>query len=59
MKTELVQKYTVDAEGNAVKLSEEHVNVTTPTIEEEIANKEAKLLEMYTELQALKEKQTN
>lgn len=30
--------------------------ITLPTVEEQIAEKEAKLLEMYAELQALKEK---
>ena len=50
MKTELVQHYTTDENGKAVLVSEEQVEVQGPSIEE----KEAELLKVYEELEALK-----
>ena len=50
MKTELVQNYTVGANGKAVLESEETVEVQGPSIEE----KEAELLKVYAELEELK-----
>ena len=47
----------VDGISTLIEVKETEIDV--PTIEEEIADKEAKMLEMYAELQALKEKQTN
>lgn len=47
----------VDGVSTLIEVKETEIDV--PTIEEEIAEKEATLLKMYAELQALKEKQTN
>ena len=53
MKTELVQEYTVDANGNAVLVNETQVEVQGVSIEE----KEAELLRVYAELEELKANQ--
>ena len=50
MAQELVQHFTVNADGVAVKQSEEMVEVPGPSIEE----KEAELLALYDEIQAMK-----
>ena len=50
MAQELVQHYGKDENGNTVLLSEETVEVNRPTIED----KEAELLALYDELQAMK-----
>ncbi len=42
-------------DGTMELVSTEQITVDEPTNEEVIANKEAELLSMYTELQALKE----
>lgn len=51
MKTEIVETYAVDGNSQATLLSETTVEIQGPTIEE----KEAELLKVYAELEALKE----
>jgi len=53
MKTELVQNFTIDENGNAVLVSEETVEIPGSSI----ADKEAELLKVYAELEALKNQQ--
>ena len=50
MAQELVQHYGKDENGNTVLLSEEMVEVNRPSI----ADKEAELLALYDEIQAMK-----
>lgn len=50
MKTELVQHYGIDKDGKAILVKQEYVEVEGPTIED----KEAELLAIYNEIQALK-----
>ena len=50
MKTQLIQHYTVDANGKSVLQSEETIEVQGPTIKE----KEAELLALYEEIKAMK-----
>ena len=54
MNTELVQTYTVNKNGKAELVSAEMVECQSTSIEETIAEKEAQLLAMYEEIQALK-----
>lgn len=53
MATELVQHYGKDENGNTVLLSQETVEVVGPSIED----KEAELLALYDEIQAMKAEQ--
>jgi len=53
MAQELVQHYGKDENGNTVLLSEETVEVAGPSIED----KEAELLALYEEIQAMKAEQ--
>jgi len=53
MKTELIQKFKIDENGNAILVSEETVEIPSPSIED----KEAELLALYDEIQALKQEQ--
>ncbi len=55
MNTDNKQVYTTDENGKAVLVSTETIEV--PSIDDHIAQKEAKLLEMYAELEALKAQQ--
>ena len=55
MATELVQHYGKDENGNTVLLKTEEVQIEGPSIED----KEAELLALYEEIQAMKAAQTN
>jgi len=49
------EKIVVDKDGTVISSQVIETEVEVPTDEEIIAEKEAKLLEMYAELQALKD----
>ena len=49
------EKIVVDKDGTVISSQVIETEVEVPTDEELIAEKEAKLLEMYAELQALKD----
>ena len=53
--TENIKTWKKLEDGTMELVSTEQITVDEPTNEEVIANKEAELLSMYTELQALKE----
>lgn len=53
------ENYEVDDQGVSTLVEVIETEVEVPTQEELIAEKEAKLLEMYAELQALKQNNTN
>lgn len=53
-KQELQTTFILDANGNVAEKLEEMVTVEEKTQEELIAEKEAELLKMYQELEALK-----
>jgi len=55
--TQYAENVTVDINGNVIHSEIISEEVELPTQEEIIADKEAQLLEMYNELQALKEQQ--